>query len=122
MKRSVQKLKLPKTTSPWASALVRELEAWSRDVCNNINDQQIGTAIASAATISPDHPIHHVTGTAAISTINVPTGHSGPLHLIPDGIFTLATGGNIAKASTAVVGQTMILTYDQSSALWYPSY
>lgn len=84
-----------------------------------------GAAIASAATIAPTLPSHHVTGVAAIGTITPPPGFSssgGAITFIPDGIFTTGTGGNIALASTAVVGKAMIMTYDPTALKWYPSY
>lgn len=108
----------PAMTGPWG----RQLAQWAQDVSNTVNDQQIGQAIASASTISPSYPIHHVTGTATIQTINMPAGMTGPLHLIPDGVWALGTSGNIAKASTAVVGQVMHLHYDPTTSKWYPSY
>lgn len=80
-------------------------------------------AIASAATIATETngQIFHVSGTAAISTINPPnTSFVGSVTIIPDGAFTLTALGNIGKASTAVVGQAMTLHYD--GIKWYPSY
>lgn len=83
-----------------------------------------GAAIASAASISVavSGQILHVSGTAAIATIEVPiTSFLGSVTLVPDGAFTLTTvGGNIGKAATAVVGQAMTLHYDGNK--WYPSY
>ncbi len=64
--------------------------------------------IASAATITVTAPIHGVSGTAAISTINGILDGQGVV-LIPSGIFTLATGGNIAAARTAAVGKAIDL-------------
>ncbi len=82
---------------------------------------QAGAAIASAATIAPFAGVHHVTGTAAINTITPPyAGFTGSIRLIPDGLWTLATGGNIALASTAVVSRALTVTFDGTS--WYPSY
>lgn len=87
----------------------------------------LGSAVASATTITPSAMTFHVTGTTAIATIGVPTacntsGTSCTLRLIPDGAFTTTTTGNIAIASTAVVGKTMEMTYDATAAKWYPSY
>jgi len=81
------------------------------------------TAIASASTIdiTSAGQIFHVSGTAAISTIDPPlTSFRGSVTIIPDGAFTLTALGNIGKASTAVVGQAMTLHYD--GVKWYPSY
>lgn len=82
-----------------------------------------GTNVESAATITPTSKIFHVTGTTAIVTINIPyTGFNGSITIIPDDIFTTTTAGNIALASTAVVGRALIMTYDATIAKWYPSY
>ena len=80
--------------------------------------------IASATTISPNTAIVFISGTAAIATITVPTSITGggQITLIPTGIFTTTTGGNIALASTAVVSKSMIMTYDATTTKWYPSY
>lgn len=83
----------------------------------------LGTAIASATTIAPVAGITHITGTTPIATITVPAGFvSGTIILIPDGIFTTTTAGNIALASTAVVSKALSMTYDATAAKWYPSY
>lgn len=83
--------------------------------------------IASASTIQPTAPICFVSGTVAITTITPPaemmTG-GGQITLIPTGLWTtaIATGGNIALGTTAVVNKALILTYNAATALWYPSY
>lgn len=83
--------------------------------------QPVGGAVASAATITPTGPVFHVTGTAAISTINLPYAtFTGSITLIPDGLWTTGTGGNIALGSSAVVSRVMTMTYDGTK--WYPSY
>ena len=92
-----------------------------------IQGRTIGTAITSASTISPLSPIVHITGTTAIGTITAPTGCTTAgtgceVTLIPDGLWTTTTGGNIAIASTAVVSKAMIMVYDPSTTKWYPSY
>lgn len=82
-----------------------------------------GPAIASAASISPTHLCHHITGTAAIGTIVVPyVGFSGFIILIPDGIFTWTAAANIAIAGTAVVNKALWLFYDAVVGKWVPSY
>ena len=92
------------------------LQTWS-----DLYSTRVGAVLASAATIAPTAGIHHVSGVAVISTITPPANFSsGSITLIPDGIFTLTTGGNIALAATAVVNKALILTYDGTS--WYPSY
>ena len=81
--------------------------------------------IASAATIAPAKNITFISGVAAIDTITAPSPIStggGTITLIPTGIFTTTTAGNIALASTAVVSKALTMTYDVTTAKWYPSY
>jgi hypothetical protein len=81
--------------------------------------------IASATTIAPTNSIVFISGTTAIETITAPAPISatgGQITLIPTGIFTTTTAGNIALASTAVVSKAMIMTYDSGTTKWYPSY
>jgi lysophospholipase L1-like esterase len=92
----------------------------------NLVKRTVGAAIASAATIAPTSAMTHISGTTAIATITVPsitvsgTAFTGCLVLIPDGAWTTSTTGNIASASTAVVGRQMEICYDGSK--WYPNY
>jgi hypothetical protein len=81
--------------------------------------------IASAATIAPTKLITFISGTAAISTITAPAPVSaggGQIVFIPTGVFTMTTSGNIALAVTAVVNVPLVMTYDTTTAKWYPSY
>jgi len=85
----------------------------------------VAPTIASATTIAPTTPIVFISGTAAIATITAPSPISltgGQIMLIPTGIFTTTTAGNIALASTAVVSRTLTMTYDATTTKWYPSY
>ena len=86
----------------------------------------IGAAIPSASTIAPTYEAHHVTGTTAIVNITPPTtlasGFMGTFCAVPDGLWTTTAAGNIALASTAVVGKQLCWTYDPTTAKWYPSY
>lgn len=86
--------------------------------------EPVGANLSSTGlnvTISPTTTIHHVTGIGSIQTINLPyTGFTGILILIPDGLFTLTTGGNISIGVTAVVSRPLYLAYD--GTMWYPSY
>lgn len=81
--------------------------------------------IASAATIAPTTPIVFISGVAAVVTITaiapISTG-GGTITLIPTGIFTWTTAGNIALAGTAVVSRALTMTYDATTTKWYPSY
>jgi len=81
--------------------------------------------IASATTIAPTEPITFISGTAAIVTITAPSPISsggGQITLIPTGVFTTTNAGNIAIATTAVVGKALIMTFDVTTTKWYPSY
>ena len=84
---------------------------------------KLGANVASASSITPTGNIFHVTGTTTINTIvATPLADSKTIHIIPNGIFSTGTSGNIALASTAVVNKVLIMTYDASTAKWYPSY
>jgi hypothetical protein len=81
--------------------------------------------IASATTIAPTTPILFVSGTTNVVTITAPSPISlggGQITIIPTGIFATTTAGNIALASVAVVSKALIMTYDVTTAKWYPSY
>lgn len=85
-------------------------------------------ALSTAGTsIAPTNPIHHVSGTSSgFATITVPPAcpYTGcTVTLIPDAVWTsTASGGNIAVATTAVVGKAVIMTYDPGAGKWSPSY
>ena len=81
--------------------------------------------IASASTIAPAKQVSFVSGTTTISTITAPAPISsggGQITLIPTGLWSTDTAGNIALATTAVVSKALILTYDTTTGKWYPSY
>ena len=81
--------------------------------------------IASAATIAPTTSIVFISGTAAVVTITAPTpiaSGGGRITLIPTGVFTWTTAGNIAVAGTAVVSRALDMIYDVTTTKWYPSY
>jgi hypothetical protein len=81
--------------------------------------------IASASVITPVKSIIYVSGTAAIDTIALQApiaGANGTIILIPTGVFTWTTAGNIAIAGTAVVGKALHMTYTNNTNKWYPSY
>lgn len=86
---------------------------------------QTAPTIASATTIAPTAYITFISGTTAVVNITVPQAlltTGGQITLIPTGIFTTTTAGNIALASTAVVSRALIMTYDAVTTKWYPSY
>lgn len=80
--------------------------------------------IASAATIAPTSFPTFVTGTVPVATITPPVTGAHMLSLI----FTnaspgaTATTGNIILATTVVLNKQLLLTYDPSTAKYYPSY
>jgi len=81
--------------------------------------------VASATTIAPTTPIAFVSGTTAVVTITAPSPISaggGSIILIPTGVFTWTTAGNIALAGIAVVSKALTMTYDATTTKWYPSY
>jgi len=80
--------------------------------------------IASAATIQPLAPITFVSGTTTINTITAPAEFvgGGQITLIPTGLWSTGTSGNIAIATTGVVSKALILSYDATTTKWYPSY
>ena len=97
-----------------------------------VNTLQVAPTIGSAATIAPTNTITFVSGATAIATITPPTNlltGGGIIVLIPTGAtaganaWSTNTTGNIALATTAVVGKALIMTYDSAAtAKWYPSY
>jgi hypothetical protein len=114
---------------------VREQARWnkrsSRYIQDKLNEfqgqlnsqvQGVGAVIASAATITVSAAMHHITGVAAIATINAPAGFSGPVFLFADGAFSVTTGGNILLARGPYTpGQLVILAYDPATAKWSPT-
>jgi hypothetical protein len=79
------------------------------------------SSTGSNVTIALTSSIHHITGTGSVQTMSLPvTGFVGCVYLVPDAAFTTVTGGNIAKASTAVVDKTLIMCFDGTD--WTPSY
>ena len=97
--------------------------AWA----NFVPLQGTGTAaptLASAATIAPTTEVTFVSGTTTINTITPPPLFvgGGQITLIPTGLWSTGTSGNIALATTGVVSKALILTYDATTGKWYPSY
>lgn len=82
-----------------------------------------GASIASAATINFTSQIHLVTGVAAISTINVPTGFTGGgLTLASRDGFSVTTGGNIALAQNVPANHAIMLSFLPTvgaNGLWF---
>lgn len=82
------------------------------------------TLAITANVITPTKYISFV-GAGLIKTITVPalaaTG-GATIKLIPTAAFTTDVTGNIALASTAVIGKQLLMTYDSGTNKWYPSY
>lgn len=90
-----------------------------------ISTAQTATTLSSSATITPTLPIHFVSGTTTISTITAPFPISttgGQITLIPTGLWSTNTAGNIALATTAVLNKALTMTYNSGTSKWYPSY
>jgi hypothetical protein len=90
-----------------------------------ISHPNVAPTIASAATIIAQAPVSFVSGTTNVVTIQAPVSMQeggGQITLIPTGLWSTTTAGNIALATTAVVSRALTLTYDSATAKWYPSY
>jgi hypothetical protein len=107
----------------WATRATVYFNTWANQAQRQLNSQVQGEGdvIASADAISPTNPIHHVSGNAAIKTINAPSGFSGPIWLLMQGAPSFVTGGNIALAKGPFTpGQAVRVVYSQNTRMWYP--
>jgi len=107
----------------WAAKLNNFLNLLLTQLAQNANTGQatFGKNIASASSILVTDSLHHITGTAAIRTINSPPSFAGgPIWLVADGAWSLVTGGNIAAPATPAVGDTVEVIFDPVLKLWYP--
>lgn len=100
-----------------------DLANWGSKAGINPPGGYLGPNIASSATVTPTAPLHHVTGTASITTIALPyTGFVGAITFIADGAWTMTTGGtagtDISTVVTAVSGQALDMVYD--GTIWNP--
>ena len=95
-----------------------------QDVIGIFAATNVTPTIASAATIQPTAPITFISGTTNVVDITPPPSFvgGGQITLIPTGLWSTTTAGNIALATTAVVSKALIMTYDTAAAKWYPSY
>lgn len=86
------------------------------------------TVASTTAMPAPKALISTVSGTVAITTIDIPwPGFTGVIKYIPTAAFTGATGGAatdtskpVGLAFTAVIGKVIELAFDGTK--WYPSY
>lgn len=105
----------------------QKLNGWLQRYFNEISQilntatSTFGNELAAASTIIITNALHHVTGSAVITTLQVPPNFTGgPIYLVQDGSWTTATGGNIAVASAPTFGQMLPLVYDPFTGLFYP--
>jgi len=84
----------------------------------NSQVQTVGSPLASASLIKPTNPIHHITGSTTISTINAPGGFTGPLMLLSDDGFSFDTAGNISRSGEVPAKTHLIFVYDGNK--WVP--
>lgn len=85
----------------------------------------VAATVPSGSTITPLKAIAFISGTTTVNTISVPNNMlltGGTITLIPTGVWTWTTAGNIALAGTSVVSKALIMTYDYGTGKWYPSY
>lgn len=78
----------------------------------------VGSPVSSASSITLSGDIFHVTGTTTINTITGGTA-GRVITIIPDGLFSTGTSGNIGSVINAVVGVAIRLTFDGTK--WYQS-
>lgn len=78
--------------------------------------------VPAGAIVPPGTIFYTDTGTAAATSITVPAGVIAgfQITIIPGGVFTWTTAGNIALAGSAVVNKA--LTFTWSGTKWIPSY
>ena len=107
----------------WAGKENTWLNQYLTQVAQTVNTgiSEFGAVLPSAATIKFTSSLHHISGSAAIDTIQVPPNFAGgPLWLVADGTWTLVTGGNIAHSASPAVGQCVCVVYDPVLKLHYP--
>lgn len=83
------------------------------------NLQPAPVTVASTTTISPSTFVTFVSGTVQITTVTPPVTGQHLLVLIPTGQFTTVTTGNLSVATTAVVGDPLLLFYNPLEAKYY---
>lgn len=122
-------------TAPWINVLTGNqwlcspiTGTWVPGFGNNISQQNVTTAVASATSITPSGPLFHLTGTTVVTTITTPVGcdatavGSCSFSLISDSgtASQLGTGGNllIAAAMTTVTGKIYTFVWDAKNSKW----
>ena len=117
-----------RTFQIWLESLQQQLPRYFDNLRTWINVQLVptlnneqwgfGADIASAATISPDHRMHQVTGSVNVATINAPIGFSGFFVAFARDGFATVLGGNIQTAQTIAAGHIGIFAYHAALQMW----
>jgi len=81
----------------------------------------VAAPVASAATVTAPGQFFHITGTAAVSTINLPANFiaGGLFWVVFDSTASFTTGGNIGVAVTGAAGKMVVMAYDPNTSKWY---
>lgn len=91
---------------------------------NFVNDEDAGVDMNIAGTtLSPTNAIHRINSPGStLQTIKAPPWCplGCTIVLVPLSTFSVGTAGNIGRATTAVAGQPLAMTY--AGGTWYPSY
>jgi hypothetical protein len=117
------------TGAQWLCSTVTNtwVPSWSNPLAGQ--SPETTTTVASAAgLVTPSGPLFDVSGALAITGFNIPVGFNatavggGSFCIDPLAAFTTTTANNIAKASTAVIGQLLCYSWDASTSKFVPSY
>lgn len=106
----------------WLKSLVTSVQTFNTKLLNQVNNSGVlpGPTLASATTITVSSSIHHVTGSASISTITpVATFAGGAVYLINDGSWQFVSGGNIATPYIPGAGELVTVVYSTDTQKWY---
>lgn len=100
--------------------LLRALNPFHIEIVAQLNSQVqgLGSVLPSGDSIYVTSPIHHVSGTNVINTIEAPGGFTGPVWLIADDAWSLGVVGNIAAAKSPTPNSVVMVVYDGSR--WFP--
>jgi hypothetical protein len=97
--------------------------SWVPGFTNGLPPAPTATVASAAGLITPSGPLFTISGTAAITGFNKPTGFvSGGFCAIPSGTFTTTTANNIALGSTAVVNRQLCWVYNPATDKFVPTY
>lgn len=111
-------------TYTWADG--SSVDLWTVDTTNSrvtagvTMATKVGADVASASTIAPTGQSFRLTGTTTVNTISLPwTGFQGTLNIIPTGLVTFGTSGNIIATMAAVPNVAITATYVNAVSKWY---